>query len=148
MHPSFLRGDKMNIEKYPQFQLYLFTLNLLMLKEQILPENCDEWCFNATIINRAYYSSYLYCVLWLECTKNFKPKAPWEFGKNEKRIGEHKQVREALFYFGENNIKNELSNLASLRKKADYNPLANISPKEVKDAIGHMERIFSHLEFQ
>ena len=44
MHLSFLRGDLMNIELYPQYQLYLLTLNLLMLKEQIIPENCDEWC--------------------------------------------------------------------------------------------------------
>ena len=53
MHLSFSRGDLMNIELYPQYQLYLLTLNLLMLKEQIIPENCDEWCVNATIINRA-----------------------------------------------------------------------------------------------
>ena len=60
----------MEIEGYPQFQLYLLTLNLLMLKDQIVPKNCDEWCVNATIINRAYYSSYLYCLLWLKKIKN------------------------------------------------------------------------------
>ena len=148
MHLSFSRGDLMNIELYPQYQLYLLTLNLLMLKEQIIPENCDEWCVNATIINRAYYSSLLFCELWLEDVKHFKPKAPWEFDEDEKRRGEHKQVRDALFDFGQKIAQKELSDLASLRKKADYNPFYDISPKEVNSAIEHMENIFRQLEFQ
>lgn len=138
----------MNVEEWPQFQLYLLTLNILMLKEQILPENCDEWCVNATIINRAYYSSYLFCLLWLEEIKRFKPKAPWEFGKNEKRVSEHKQVRKALKKFGEKNTTTELNDLAKLRKKADYKPFEDISPKEVDEAIEHMEKIFNRLQFQ
>ena len=44
----------MDITKYPQFELRLLTLNLLNLKTQILPQNCDEGCVNATIINRAF----------------------------------------------------------------------------------------------
>ena len=68
--------------------------------------------------------------------------------KKEKRIGEHKQVRDALYDFGEEDIKKELSDLASLRKKADYEPFYDISSKEVNDAIEHMERIFRQLEFQ
>ena len=148
MHLSFSRGDLMNIELYPQYQLYLLTLNLLMLKEQIIPENCDEWCVNATIINRAYYSSLLYCELWLEDVKNFKPKAPWEFENPEEIMGEHKQVRKALYQFGQKNVQKELSELGILRNKADYNPFSDISPKEVKDAIEHMNEIFKQLEFQ
>lgn len=138
----------MNIELYPQYQLYLLTLNLLSLKEQIVPENCDEWCVNATIINRAYYSSLLYCELWLEDVKNFKPKAPWDFKKKEEIMGEHKQVRDALFDFGQKITQKELSNLASLRKKADYDPFCDISPEEFDEAIEHMENIFKQLEFQ
>lgn len=138
----------MNIEIYPQFQLYLLTLNLFILKEQILPENCDEWCVNATIINRAYYSSLLYCELWLEDVKKFKPKAPWEFKDGENRIGEHKQVRKALYRFGQKTTQKELSDLAYLRKKADYDPFSDISTEEVKDAIEDMENIFNHLKYQ
>ena len=93
-------GENMNIIKYPQFQLYLLTLNMQQLKKQLIPENCDEWCVNASIINRAYYSAYLYCELWLEDVKNFKIKHPWDFEDYEERIGEHKQVRDALKNFG------------------------------------------------
>lgn len=138
----------MNIESLHQFQLYLFTWNIFILKEQIIPEKCDEWCVNATIINRAYYSSYLFCLLWLECFKEFKPKAPWDFKKNEHIVGEHKQVRNALYEFGKEEIRNELINLSELRKKADYEPFADISPNEVSEAMKHMENIFSQLELQ
>lgn len=140
--------DTMNIAKYPQYQLYLLTLRMLMLKNMLLPENCDERCINASIINRAYYSAYLYCTLWLEDIKKFKIKHPWEFNDNEKQIGEHKQVREALRIFGEKNIQSELNDLFDLRIKADYEPFIDITPEEVSDAIHHMEKIFNHLKFE
>lgn len=147
--PSYLtRGEFMDIEKYPQFQLYLLTLHMLMLKNQLIPRNCDEWCVNASIINRAYYSSYLYCELWLEEVKNFKIKHPWDFKDYEERIGEHKQVREALKDFGEKNMKTELYNLFKLRQKADYNPFIDITSQDLNDAIHHMEKIFDHLKFE
>ncbi|MDO5859869.1 hypothetical protein [Methanobrevibacter sp.] len=33
----------MNINKYPQFQLYLLTLRLLKLKNKLIPQDCDEY---------------------------------------------------------------------------------------------------------
>ncbi len=86
----------MDISKCPQFHLYLLTLNMLTLKSQLLPDNCDERCVNSTIINRAYYSAYLYCELWLEKVKQFKTTPPWKIKKTNKRQSEHKQVRLAL----------------------------------------------------
>ena len=137
----------MDIKKYPQYQLYLFTLKMLMFKDQLIPKNCDEWCVNASIINRAYYSAYLYCQLWLEDVKKFKVKSPWHF-ENKNGISEHKQVRKALKKFGKRNTQTELNDLATLRKKADYEPFRDISPKEVDEAIEHMENIFKQLKFQ
>ncbi len=138
----------MNIEKFPQYQLYLLTLRMLMLKDMLLPENCDERCINSSIINRAYYSAYLYCELWLDYEKKFKTKHPWEFKDNETRIGEHKQIRNALSSFGEKNMKTELEKLFFLRRKADYEPFIDITPEEVKEAIPHMEKIMKHLKFK
>ncbi len=136
----------MDITKYPQFHLYLLTLRMLMLKNMLLPENCDERCVNASIINRAYYSAYLYCTLWLDYEKNYKIKHPWEFRDGEEQFGEHKQVREALKMFGEKNMQSELLDLFMLRRKADYEPFIDITPEEVKDAIHHMEKIINHLK--
>ena len=138
----------MDIEKYPQYQLYLLTLHMLMLKNQLIPKNCDEWCVNASIINRAYYSAYLYCELWLEDVKNFKIKKPWDFDDEENQIGEHKQVREALYDFGERKVKTELQKLFFLRRKADYDPFIDITAQEVEDSISHMKKIFDHLKFE
>ena len=85
--------DIMDVVKYPQFQLYLFTLQIIILKNQLLSKNNDDWPFKATVINRAYYSSYLYCELWLDYVKNFIVKQPWDFKDDEQVIGVHKQVR-------------------------------------------------------
>lgn len=138
----------MDITKYPQYELQLLTLNLLNLKSQIVPENCDERCVNSTIINRAYFSSYLLCELWLDYEKQFKTVKTWEFDEDEEIISEHKQVRNALYNYGEKKIKTELSKLASLRKKADYDPFRDITPNEVRDAITHMKKIFNNLTFK
>lgn len=137
----------MNISKYPQFQLYLLTLKLLMLRNQLIPDGCDERCINSTIINRAYFSSYLFCQLWLEDVKNFRAVPIKELPVSE-RISEHLQVRNALFNFGERRIKEELVKLAGLRKKADYDPFMDLTHNDVSDAIHHMEMIFSHLKFE
>lgn len=138
----------MDITKYPQYELQLLTLNLLNLKSQIVPENCDERCVNSTIISRAYFSSYLLCELWLDYEKQFKTVKTWEFDEDEEIISEHKQVRNALYNYGEKKIKTELSKLASLRRKADYEPFIYITPTEVQDAISHMKKIFNNLTFQ
>lgn len=137
----------MNITKYPQFQLYLFTLHLMGIKSQLLPKNCDNRCVNATIINRAYYSAYLYCLLWLEYMKKFKPLSPWEFNDDEEKTSQHKQVRNALNHFNEKQIGTLLNKLFDLRHKADYDPFIDITPEEVTTAIHNMEKIFNHLKF-
>ena len=120
---------------------------MFMVKNQLIPKNCDEWCVNASIINRAYYSSYQYCELWLDYVNQFKVKHAWEFENDDERISEHKQIREALKDHGEKNMKTELFNLFKLRIKADYNPFMDITSEEVNNAIHHMEKIFNHLKF-
>ena len=136
----------MDITKYPQYQLYLLTLHLLMLKNQLVPDMCDNRCIDSTIINRAYFSSYLFSKLWLEDVKKFKP-TPIEMMDVKERISEHLQIRNALYNFGEKRVRSDLTKLASLRKKADYNPFVDLTPKDVSDAIGYMNSIFNHLEF-
>ena len=138
----------MNLTKFPQYQLYLLTLKLKVMKTRLLRENCDERCVNATIITRAYYSSYLYCELWLKKMKQFKTKHPWEFKPEERIVGEHKQVRDALLEFGEENMRDELKELASLRRTADYKPYRKITSQDVNESIEHMKTIFNHLKFE
>ena len=50
-----------NIEKYPQYELYKFAKDMYSKKKNTLvPKNCDNLCVYSIIINRCYYSSYLY----------------------------------------------------------------------------------------
>ncbi len=63
------------------------------------------------------------------------------------RIGEHLQVRNALYNFGEKIISDDLSKLARLRKTADYDPFRDLTQADVSDAIGYMESIFGNLKF-
>ena len=138
----------MNITSYPQFHLYLLTLHLMLIKSQLLPQNCDERCVNATIINMAYYSAYLYCVLWLEEVEGFFLLDQWEFDDDEEKISKHKQVRNALNDLNYNNLGSSLQDLFNLRFKADYEPFIDITSREVSDAIKHMEKIISTLKFE
>lgn len=63
------------------------------------------------------------------------------------RISEHLQVRNALHNFGEKRVSYELTKLANLRKKADYEPYKDLTPQDISNAINHMEKIFNHLKF-
>ena len=135
-----------NIEKYPQFELYKFTKKLNLNKEKMVPKNCDNRCVYSTIINRCYYSSYLYALEWLFEKHGFKPLSKSEWGDDD-FVTEHKQVRLMFSDLKENNVGISLLNLFYLRKKADYEPFSNISDDELNKAMGIMESIFQNLDF-
>ena len=106
-----------NIEKYPQFELYKFTKKLNLNKERMVPKNCDNRRVYSTIINRCYYSSYLYALEWLFEKHGFKPvlKNEWEDGKF---VTEHRQVRLMFKELEERDVAFSLFKLLNLRKKS------------------------------
>lgn len=137
----------MDITKYPQYELYSFAELLFLKKDDLIPEKCNCRCVYSTIINRCYYSSYLYSLEWLFEKFGFKPRPPEDFDKNERFITEHKQVRDALKEKNFSAISYELADLAILRKKADYDPFLDISDDELSDAMESMRIIFEKLSF-
>lgn len=137
----------MDITKYPQYELYSFAELLFLKKDDLIPEKCNCRCVYSTIINRCYYSSYLYSLEWLFEKFGFKPRPPEDFDKNERFITEHKQVRDALKEKNFPAISYELADLAILRKKADYDPFLDISDDELSDAMESMGIIFEKLSF-
>ena len=88
-------GIFINIEKYPQ--LYLLTKKLDKCKYNLIHNGCDSRCIKSTIINRAYYSVYLYTEEWLWDNYRFKPKHKLDFS-NDYFITEHQQIRNELKY--------------------------------------------------
>lgn len=137
----------MDITKYPQYELYVFTELLFSKKDDLVPDDCDCRCVYSTIINRCYYSSYLYSLEWLFEKFKFEPRSREDFDKDEEFITEHKQVRETLKEKNLPTISSELMDLAMLRKKADYDPLSYISDEELSGAMDSMRLIFKKLSF-
>lgn len=134
------------IESYPQYELYKFTKGLYFEKDRLVPKNCDNRCVYSTIINRCYYSSYLYALEWLEDKHDFKPLLPWEYPDGE-YISEHNQVINMLKNLHLFDVHNFMLDLFSLRKKADYKPFSYLSDGELDKAIEFMENIFDNLKF-
>ena len=114
-----------NIEKYPQYELYKFTKQMYFKKDKLIPKNCDNRCVYSTIINRCYYSSYLYASEWLEEKHNFKPLSKWEYGDDD-FVTEHNQVIEKFRYLHLFKVNKYMWDLITLRKKADYEPFSPI----------------------
>ena len=103
-------------------------------------------CVFSTIINRCYYSAYLYVSLWLQEVYKFKPLSKEDFD-GDKFITEHKQVRDKLEDINQHSVESMLYTLFDLRKKADYDPFQDISEEELDDAMYLMEKIFETLNF-
>lgn len=141
-----MKGDSLiNVEKYPQYQLYKFTRKLYVNKESLVPENCDNRCVYSTIINRCYYSSYLYLSEWL-LNKGFKVKSKDDCEiDGEIFVSEHKQIRDALKNEGESKISNRLYKLSELRSIADYEPFSDLTDDDLNRAINLMEYIFKEI---
>lgn len=141
-----MKGDSLiNVEKYPQYQLYKFTRKLYVNKESLVPENCDNRCVYSTIINRCYYSSYLYLSEWL-LNKGFKVKSKDDCEiDGEIFVSEHKQIRDALKNESESKISNRLYKLSELKSIADYEPFSDLTDDDLNRAINLMEYIFKEI---
>ncbi|MBQ2962193.1 hypothetical protein [Methanobrevibacter sp.] len=138
----------MNIELYPQCQLFKFTILLNYNKEYFIRPEIESRAVNGTVINRAYYSAYSYALLWLEETEKFKPKQKWEFEeKGEKYVSEHQQVRNALKDHNKIKASRKLKDLHDLRKKADYKLSDPLTKNDLDESIEYMNVIFDELKF-
>ena len=118
----------------------------ILKKNTLVPKNCDNLCVYSIIINRCYYSSYLYASEQLEDKHDFKPLSKWEYG-DKKFIPEHSQVIDKFRYLKIFEVNNYMRDLMDLRKKADYEPFSPLLDDELDKAIEHMENIFDILKF-
>lgn len=102
----------------------------------------------STIINRCYYSSYLYISEWLLDKFNFKVKSKEDCDiDGEEFVSEHKQVRDILKEKGKSKISQRLFKLSQLRGTADYNPYDLLSDEDLDNAMRLMEYIFKNIKF-
>lgn len=102
----------------------------------------------STIINRCYYSSYLYLSEWLLDKFGFKVKSKYDYEiDGEIFVSEHKQIRDALKDYGESVVSNRLYKLSELRGTADYKPLIDLTDDDLNQAIKLMDYIFNRVSF-
>ena len=138
----------MKIEEYPQYRLYKFTKLLNINKEKFQKPYTGKRAVNGTIVNRAYYSSYSYALLWLEDHK-FRLKQKWEYEiEGEEYVTEHQQVRDALDDLKYHKTSNKLFQLHELRKRADYKMYYPLTNEDVADSIRYMNEIIDELKFK
>ncbi len=137
------------IKKYPQYQLFKFTLLLEDEKELFKKQDIDSRAVNGTIINRSYYSAFSYALLWLEeKIPKFKTKQKWEFeAKGEEFVSEHRQVRNALRDYDKFSASEKLWGLHNLLKKADYRLYDPLTEKDLEKSVKYMNEIIDELEF-
>jgi uncharacterized protein (UPF0332 family) len=125
--------------------LYKHTLLLNDKQNELIPTNCKSRCVRSTIINRSYYSTYLYVKKYL-IINGFEIKKPYYYLRNNKKvITEHQQVLDKL-YDKNKKLSVKLKKLKRLRHKADYHPSKYVTIKDVTDSIDIMNEIFQNLK--
>lgn len=125
-------------------ELYKHTLLLNKKQKELVPKNSTTRCVKSTIINRAYYSTYLYVKKYL-INKGYTIKDVHYYRRKKERFKtEHQQVIDNL---SEENkeLSVKLMKLKRLRNKADYHPEVKITKKEVNISLNFMNNILNEL---
>ena len=131
---------KLDIRGLIEYHLYLFTIYLYVNKSRLYLTS--EEAFNRTMMNRAYFSSYLLSKFYVEVVQLKKIRNPNEFNYSEKIITEHTQVIKFLNNKETRSVSNKLSELKELRKNADYDMITFISDSDCNQAVTLMKDIF------
>ena len=114
-------------------------------QDQLIPKNCKARCIRSTIINRAYYSTFLYVKKYLK-QKKLKIQEPKYYIRNHKKvITEHQQVINLLAEENED-ISEELKLLKKMRNKSDYHPEKKLTIEDVNMSINYMNNIIKELK--
>ena len=134
-----------DISTLKEYHIYLLIKKLLETDYEFT-DSFSEEVFFRTIINRAYYVSFLLSKYYLEIIKHEIIKNPRDFDHDEKFITEHTQVIKLLNNKDTRKLSSKLSELKNLRKNADYNFIITISEEECSQAIELMEDIVTKLK--
>lgn len=121
----------------------------LLLKEKqydLIPKNSGHRCIRSTIINRAYYPTFLFVGKYIT-EKGIKIHDIKYYKINHKKfVTEHQQVIDGL------NQKNKylssiLFKLKNLRIDADYYPNKKIKIRDINEAVDIMNETINTLKF-
>ena len=137
----------MNNKYKAEQDLYKHTLLLNEKQDKLIHPYCSARCVRSTILNRTYYSAYLYVKKYL-ISKDYEIKDINYYKRQKKKFKtEHQQV---IDYLTEENeeLSSKLKILKNLRNKADYHPKRKITIKDITTSVNYMKDIFKELQIE
>ena len=120
---------------------HLLTLVDYLYCCEFSDEKFDLQCIYRTIINRAYYATYLYAREWILDNGEYKSLDYYIDGGT----GTHRAVYLALRNMGQKSVSNDLRCFKRLRNDADYDIVKIITKNDALKAIKLARRIITAL---
>ena len=120
---------------------HLLELAFYLDNKDFNNDNFDLQCVYRTIVNRAYYATYLYAREWIFDNGDSNNLESYSDGKS----GYHKVIILALNQLKQYSASSKFSDFKGLREKADYNIIDIISVNEAKRALDLAKDIFNLL---
>ena len=120
---------------------HLLTLADYLYFCEFSDEKFDLQCIYRTIINRAYYATYLYVREWIFDNSEYN-SLDYYVGDG---TGTHRAVYLALRDWGYESLSNDLHSFRTLRNDADYDIVKIITKNDALKAINLARQIISAL---
>ena len=113
-----------------------------LYQHDFLDESYDLQCIYRSIVNRAYFSTYLHTREWIIDNGPYSDVKDYAEGD----IGYHAAILVALKALGEMKIRRKFSDFIKLRSDADYDILSIITVDDAKTAIDLADEICNALQ--
>ena len=120
---------------------HLLTLADYLYFCEFSDEKFDLQCIYRTIINRAYYATYLHAREWIFDNGGYNSLDYYI----SNGTGTHRAVYLALRKMGQKSLSNDLYSFRTLRNDADYDIVKLITKNDVLKAINLARQIISAL---
>lgn len=121
---------------------HLLDLARYLHKKEFSNEDFDLQCVYRTVVNRAYYATYLYAREWIFDNGSYNNLESYSDGKS----GYHKAVILALNSLNQYKAGSKFADFKDLREKADYKLVEIVSENDASHALNLARDIFNLLK--
>lgn len=121
---------------------HLLELAKYLYDKNFSDENFDLQCVYRSVINRAYYATYLYAREWIFDNGDYNNLDSYSDGKS----GYHKAVILALNNLKQHSAGSKFKDFKDLREKADYHIVDIVSKFDAERALNLARDIFNLLD--
>ena len=121
---------------------HLLDLARYLHEKEFSNENFDLQCVYRTVVNRAYYATYLHAREWILNNGPYNSLESYSDGKS----GYHKAVILALNSLKQYKAGSKLGDFKDLREKSDYKLVEIVSKDDARHALNLARDIFNLLK--